>query len=203
MRSADFRPDAPRDSDGLREEIAAAAARLVAETALDYASAKIKAAQAVLGGASLPRNALPDNDDIDAALLEHLRLFDADHDARVRRRREAALELMEMFEDFDPMVTGAVWKGIVAEHAPIHLQAFSDSTKDLAIDLLNRDIPFEAVTVPHLSGRGEAEAMAFYWRDEPVILAAYERRELRSAPRRSARPPERGSRQALLEKLRA
>mgnify|MGYP001009879489 FL=1 len=57
-------------------------------------------------------------------------------------------------------------------------------------------------TVPHLSGRGEAEALAFYWRDEPVLLATYDRREMRSAPRKGSRQAERGSRQALIEKLR-
>ncbi len=189
-----------RDSGGLREEIAAAAARLIAEHALDYATAKHKAAQALSAGNG--RAVLPDNDDIDAALLEHLRLFDDDHDDRVRRRREVALELMDMLAEFEPMLTGAVWKGIVAEHAPIHLQAFSDSAKDLAIDLLNRNISYDAVTVPHLSGRGEAEALAFYWRDEPVILATYDRRELRSGKRRGNRAAERGSRGALIEKLR-
>ena len=192
-------PTGWRDTGSLRDEIAAAAARLVAEHALDYASAKVKAAQALAAGGS--RAALPDNDDIDAALLDHLRLFDDEHDSRVRRRRQVALELMEMLADYDPMLTGAVWKGIVAEHAPIHLQAFSDSAKDLAIELLNRNVRYEAVSVPHLSGRGEAEALAFYWRDEPVLLATYDRRELRSAPRRGHREPERGSRAALLEKL--
>ncbi|MEZ5658781.1 MAG: UDP-N-acetylmuramate--alanine ligase [Burkholderiaceae bacterium] len=187
----------PRD---LRSEVAAAAAGLIADHALDYASAKFKAAES-LGCAGM-RQSLPDNEDIDAALLAHLQLFDEDHEARVRRRREVALELMEMLSDHDPMLTGAVWKGIVAEHAPIHLQAFSDNAKDLAIDLLNRNIRFDAVTVPHLSGRGEAEALAFFWRDEPVLLATYDRREMRSAPRKGSRPAERGSRQALIEKLR-
>ncbi|MEZ5651187.1 MAG: UDP-N-acetylmuramate--alanine ligase [Burkholderiaceae bacterium] len=189
------------ESHGLRDEIAAAAARLIADHALDYASAKIKAAQAV--GARASRQSLPDNDDIDVALLAHLQLFDDEHEARVRRRREVALELMEMLAEHDPMLTGAVWKGIVAEHAPIHLQVFSDSAKDLAIDLLNRNIRYDAVSVPHLSGRGEAEALAFYWRDEPVLVATYDRRELRSAPRRGPRAPERGSRQAVAELLRA
>lgn len=183
----------------LRLEIAAAAALLIADTGLDYGSAKRKAARQVWGAGAVPRNAMPDNDTVDQALLEHLRLFDDDHDARVRRRREAALELMTLLEPFNLHLTGAVWKGIVTELAPIHLQAFHDNTKEIEMTLLNRGIDFTPVMLPHLKGSGEVEAMTFYWRDEPVIIATYDEREFRSAPR--AAGAERGSRGALLARM--
>jgi hypothetical protein len=191
----------PFDERSIREEIAAAAAGLIADAGLDYASAKRKAQQQILGNASAPRNALPDNDLIDAALLEHLSLFDDDHTDRVKRRRTVALELMDMLENFNLHLTGAVWKGIVTEYAPIHLQAFSDDSKEMTITLLTRRIRFDSVTVPHLKGTGEVEAMTFYWRDEPVILSAYEAREFRSNPQHANGSPDKGNRDALRVKM--
>lgn len=187
------------DSHDLRQEIAAAAALLIADGGLDYGSAKRKAARQVWGPGSMPKRAMPDNDAVDQALLEHLNLFDEDHQARVRRRREVALELMQLLEPYNLHLTGAVWKGIVTELAPIHLQAFHDNSKEITMTLLNKGIDFTPVMLPHLKGSGEVEAMTFYWRNEPVIIAAYDTREFRSAPRTAA--PDRGARAALLARM--
>lgn len=196
------RPDSPRDS--LRLEIAAAAARLLADGAIDYSSAKRKAAQRVLGERATARAPMPDNDEIDIALLEHLELFDTDHTARVAQRRRAAAELMQSLEAFQPYLTGAVWKGIVTEHAPIHLQLFHDNTKDVQIDLLNRGIDFNVVPVPHFRGGPDVEAITFWMADMPVLLSLYRHDDLRGAlkgARGSDTGPERGDRRALLERL--
>ena len=188
------------DSADLRAEIAATAARLIADGGLDYASAKRKAARSVLGREG-SRNAIPDNETVDRALLDHLSLFDDDHDARVARRRAVALALMEMLAEFNPMLTGAVWKGIVAEHSPIHLMSFSDNAKEMAIALLNHGIEYDAVMLPHFKGSGEVEALAFWWRGEPVILSAYDERDQRSGPRTG--PRDGGDRAALAALLAA
>ena len=145
--------------DPLRLEIAAAAARLLADGATDYASAKRKAAQRVLGERVAAKASMPDNEEIDAALLEHLQLFDDGHAERVVQRRRAAADLMRLLEAFRPYLTGAVWKGIVTEHAPIHLQLFHDNTKDVQIDLLNRGVDFEVASVPHFRGGPDVEAI--------------------------------------------
>lgn len=187
------------ESPGLRHEIAAVAALLIADGGLDYGSAKRKAARQVLGPGSMPKRAMPDNDAVDQALLEHLSLFDDDHLDRVRRRREVALELMELLEPYNLHLTGAVWKGIVTELAPVHLQAFHDNTKEITMTLLNRGIDFTPVMLPHLKGSGEVEAMTFYWRDEPVIVSAYDSREYRTAPRNAN--PDRGARAALQARM--
>lgn len=191
------------DERGLREEIAAVAATLIADTGLDYASAKRKAQAQVVGHDKAPRNTMPDNNLVDAALLEHLSLFDDDHQDRVRRRREAALEIMTLLDEFNLHLTGAVWKGIVTEYSPIHLQSFNDNAKEMTIALLNHGIRFDAVMVPHLKGTGEAEALAFFWREEPVVLSAYEAREFRSNPQGANGQPERGNQQALRRLLAA
>ncbi len=187
--------------DSLRLEIAAAAARWIADAGSDYASAKRKAVQQVLGRRRNPKGSMPDNDEIDAALLEHLELFDSEHPARVLRRRRAAVALMKRLEAFRPYVTGAVWKGVVAEHAPIHLQLFHDNTKDVQIELLNEGIDFDVATVPHFRGGADVEAIAFWLDDEPVLLSLYRHDDLRGALKGGASGPERGDRRALLERL--
>jgi len=184
-------------ADPLRRELALAAAQLIADAGLDYRSAKRKALQQVLGDAAAPRGAMPDNTEVDAALAEHLALFDHDHPERVARMRRVALALMDRLQAFNPYLTGAVWKGIVAEHAPIHLQLFHDDPKDVQHALLDDHLGFEVGEVPHWrgEGRGEVEALMLAWRGEPVMLSLYRSDDLRGALRGT--PPERGDAAAL------
>ncbi|HVL55626.1 MAG TPA: hypothetical protein VM491_03925 [Burkholderiaceae bacterium] len=174
-------------SDTLRREIAVAAARLIADAGLDYGSAKRKAARQVLGGDSVPKGALPDGDEIDEALREHLDLFDEDHAQRVQRMRQVALRLMQRLSEFQPYLTGAVWKGIVTEHAPIHLQLFYDDVKDVEMFLLNDGIAFEVTEIPHFRSDRQVEALTFEWQSEPVMVSLYRHDDLRGAlrPQRS------------------
>lgn len=173
--------------DSLRLEIAAAAARLIADSGLDYGAAKLKAARQLLGGAAPPRGALPDGDEIDAALREHLDLFDPEHAERVVRRREVAVDLMEQLASFQPYLTGAVWKGICADHVPIHLQLFYDNAKEVEMRLLDQRLRFDVLTLPHFRDpRESVEALAFEWRREPVLLSLYTVDDLRGALRRGA-----------------
>ncbi|MGD9943126.1 MAG: UDP-N-acetylmuramate--alanine ligase [Burkholderiaceae bacterium] len=189
------------DSADLRQELAAAAARLVADSGLDYASAKKKAVRQLLGNTHPPKGSLPDNDAIDAALLEHLELFDAGHGPRVAQRRRTAAELMQRLAEFQPYLTGAVWKGIVAEHAPIHLQLFHDNPKDVEIHLLNDGVDFEVSTVPHFRGGAEVEALSFYVGESPVLVSLYEENDLRGALKAGVNGALRGDRRAVLERL--
>ena len=185
------------ESRSMRLEIAAAAARLVADSGLDYGSAKQKAAREVVGTERLPRNQLPDNNEIDEALREHLLLFDDEHPARLARMRRAALELMRELSRFHPLATGAVWKGIATEHVPIHLQLFHDNGKEVGFFLIDRRVAFDATTVPHYRSGEDVEAFVFEWRGEPVLLSVYGRDDLRGALRGGAQGAERGDLQAL------
>ena len=188
--------------ESIRREIAGLAARLVADAGLDYGAAKRKAAREITGRNRPPAAELPDNELIDEALAEHLALFDDGHEARVRRRRLAAASLMKWLEPFDPYLTGAVWKGIVAEHAPIHVQVFHDNAKEVGIALLDHRVDYETTTMEHLRDDSEVETLAFYWQDEPVLLSLYLRDDLRGALRASgARGAQRGNRQALLARM--
>ena len=174
----------PMRSD-VRAELAALAAQLIADSGLDYQSAKRKAAKQVFGDGHVSAALLPDNDQIDQFLLEHLQLFDPDHDLRVARYRQAALFWMERLADFNPYLAGAVWKGIVAEHAPIHLQVFTDEAKDLEIQLLNDGIQFDVVEIAHFAGRSDVPALTFYWeQDLPILVSLYRYDDLRGALKR-------------------
>jgi hypothetical protein len=183
-----------------RREIAATAARFIADGGLDYGSAKAKAARALFGGRA-PRGAMPDNDEIDEALREHLDLFDDAHAERVALMRRAALDLMARLDEFRPLVTGAVWKGIAAEHVPIHLQLFHDNAKEVEYWLLNRRVAFDVGTVPHFRGPGEVEALMLEWLDQPVLLSLYALDDLRGALRGGPDEAQRGDRQALAARM--
>lgn len=189
------------EQDSARREIAALAARMIADGGLDYASAKAKAARELFGGRA-PRGAIPDNDAVDEALREHLELFDDGHPARVARLRATALRLMTDLADFQPLVTGAAWKGIAAEHAPVHLQLFHDNAKEVEFWLLNRRIGFDVGTLPHFGGRGEVEALSLEVDDVPVLLSLYGQDDLRGALRGGA-DAARGDRAAMAARAEA
>lgn len=183
----------------LRQEIAAAAARWVAESGLDYGQAKQAAAEEVLDGAPMPRGMLPDNEDLDAALASHLDLFDADHADRVARMRAVALDLMQRLQGVELWVTGSVWKGIVADHVPIHLQAFHDDPKEVLLQLIDLGINFEAAELPALGSPqgGLVEAVQFEYRHEPVQIGLHPGNARHLVTRGADRTPERGHATAL------
>lgn len=183
------------DQEGARREIAAHAARLIADGGLDYASAKQRAARDLFQGRA-PRGAMPDNDAIDAALLEHLTLFDDDHPARVAALRALALDLMERLERFQPLVTGAAWKGIAAEHAPLHLQLFADNAKEVEYWLLDQRVDYEFTALPRFNGPGEVDALALLWDEQQVLLSLYDTDEQRGSLR-GGEHAQRGTRDAL------
>jgi hypothetical protein len=189
-----------------RLEVANLAAQLIADSGLDYQSAKRKAARQVFGDGHVNSAMLPDNDEIDQSLLEHLELFDSDHDQRVARYREAALHWMQRLDDFNPYLAGAVWKGIVAAHAPIHLQVFTDDAKELEIRLLNEGVHFDVAEVAHFAGRRDVPALTFYWQqDVPIMVSVYRYDDLRGALKRqkAANGPARAERgnQAAVRQL--
>ena len=175
-----------------RTEIAAQAAQLIADSGLDYQSAKRRAARDVLGGHRINASHLPDNDEIDTHLLEHLALFDAGHDARIAHYRSIAAEWMERLADFNPYLTGAVWKGIVAPHAQVHLQLFTDDQKELEIRLIDDRVDLDVSEIARFAGGGEVTALSFDWRQVPVLLSVYGWDDLRGALRKRASGPNAG-----------
>lgn len=166
----------PGDAESLRAEIAAAAARMIAEDGTDYGTAKRKAAKLVLGDQKVRGDILPDNAQIEAEVREYQMLFFGDeHAQRLLHMRQLALELMEYLADFTPYLTGAVVNGTAGEHSDIHLQLFAESSKDVAVFLLNQDVNYEVSEAQHLVHPNRSvEVLSFFWKGEAVHLYLYE-----------------------------
>jgi hypothetical protein len=136
--------------DDLKEEIAATAARMVVEEGLEYGPAKRRAVKQL--GVSA-RSALPDNDQLEAAVQEYIDLFCADTQPQeLRALRELALEWMERLAPFRPHLGGAVWRGTATRLSDIYLQLFCDDPKSAEIGLIDRGIRYEVRSVPGLHG---------------------------------------------------
>ncbi|MEZ2352832.1 UDP-N-acetylmuramate--alanine ligase [Caballeronia sp. RCC_10] len=181
------------DPQRVREEIAIAAARMIAEDGLDYSTAKRKAARQVVGEAKIGGEFLPDNDQIEEEIREYQAIFQSDSQPAVlRRMREAALDWMERLKPFDPYLTGAVLNGTAGEHSDIHLQCFCDNPKEVAIYLLNANVQYDVSETRHFAGRGYVETLSFLQRErgeEPigVHIALYGPNDLRGAVRADGR----------------
>jgi hypothetical protein len=173
------------DMDQLRAEIAAAAARLIAEDGADYGTAKRKAAKQILGNAKVRSDIMPGNAQIEEEVRIYNELFLSEtQPARLLHLRKLALRLMEEFAPFSPYLTGAVLNGTAGEHSDIHLQLFSDNPKDVQIYLLNKNISFEVSETSHFKGHSQPiETVSFMWQSEGIHLALYATDDLRGAVR--------------------
>ena len=131
-----------RDDHRLKTLIAQECARLIAEEGVqDFGAARRKAALRLAIG---NRAVLPDHAEIEQALLDRQRLFDADRQAiRLRGLRETALDAMRFLARFRPRLVGPVLTGAVGPHAGIHLHLFADSPEEITLFLMEHRIPFE------------------------------------------------------------
>lgn len=188
------------DTELLRAEIAAAAARLIAEDGLDYNSAKRKAARQILGNNKVRGDILPDNAQIEEEVRVHNALFFGDSQpARLLHLRKLAATLMQDLAEYKPYLTGAVLNGTAGEHSDIHLHLFVDSPKDVEIYLLNKGVQFEVSEIAHAISRNDPiETLSFMWRREGVHLTLYPIDDLRRLKTgRDGRPVERANIEAL------
>jgi hypothetical protein len=178
----------------VREEIATMAARLIAEDGLDYSTAKRKAARQILGDTRLAGEWLPDNEQIEEEIREYQALFQSESQPHaLRTLRRVALDWMHRLADFQPFLTGAVLNGTANQHSDIHLQAFCDNAKEVAIFLLNAGIQYEVSETRHFAGRGLVETLSFSWHNAAlperlwIHVALYDADDLRGAMRTDGR----------------
>lgn len=168
----------------LRAEIAAKAARMIAQDGAEYAGARRKAASQVLGDRQPGANLLPDNIEIEEEVRKYQALFQGESQPRrLRHLRTLAVQVMEQLEEFRPYLTGAVLQGTAGEHDDIHLQLFADSAKDVTIFLLNRDVSLDLSETPHFKGgrHDPVETLSFTWNRETVHAELYDMNDLRGA----------------------
>lgn len=172
------------DLSSLRAQIAAVAARMVAQDGADYAVAKRKAASQVLGDEQPAANLLPDNAEVEEEVRRYQALFQGDSQpARLLRLRTIALQVMDALAEFKPYITGAVLNGTAGEHDDIHLQLFAESAKEVQIFLLDKNVDIEISESPHFKGArfDPVETVSFLWHKEGVHAELYELNDLRGA----------------------
>ena len=169
-------------SAGVRARIAAAAARLMAEDGIDdFALAKRKAARQ-LGAAE--GQGLPGNEEVEAELRAYRALYQSDeHPELVAELRRIALEAMREFEHFSPYLTGPVLEGTAGPYAEIELQLFPESTKEVEIFLLDRNLAFTTREGRRYSGdrRRAMSVLTLSWDGVPLKLSVFDPRDERVA----------------------
>ena len=156
----------------LRREIAAQAARMMAEDGIqDYGFAKRKAARQL--GAS-ETEALPANAEIEAELRAWQALYqDEEHAERLQEMRTAAVSLMRELDEFRPYLTGGVLDGTAGRFSQIDIELFADSAKDVEIHFLNRGLRYEHREVRRQGPDAPEAVLEFDWREVPVRVAIY------------------------------
>jgi hypothetical protein len=171
---------------GMRARIAAAAARIMAEEGVDdFALAKRKAARRL--GAS-DNEARPANGEVEAELRAYRALYQADeHPERIGELRRLALQAMRALERFNPYLTGPVLTGLAGPYAEIDLQLFPESTKEVELFLLDRNIEYAASDARRFAGdRAHAVAVLLLdWEGVPLRLSVFDPRDERLAMKTS------------------
>jgi hypothetical protein len=129
--------------DHLRQMIAQQAARMMAEDGVhDYAYAKKKAGKQL--GVS-ENSVLPTNAEIEEEIRLYHEIYNADEQPlELAKLRKAALMTMQLFERFNPRLTGSVLDGTAGKFAQTSIHLFADSAKEIEIFLLSQQIPFES-----------------------------------------------------------
>ncbi len=156
----------------LRREIAALAARMMAEDGVqDYGFAKRKAARQL--GAS-ETESLPTNAEVEAELRAWQSLYqDEEHEARLFEMRSAAVSLMRLLESFRPYLTGGVLDGTAGRFSQIEVDLYADSAKDVEIFFLNAQLRYEHREIRRPGPDAPEAILLFDWEDVPVRLSVY------------------------------
>lgn len=158
----------------LRREIAALAARMMAEDGIsDFGFAKRKAARQLGAG---PSDDLPNNNEIEAELRAWQALYqDEEHDERLTQMRRTAVDILQFLAPYRPYLTGGALDGTAGRYSELEIEAFPDSSKDVEIHFLNHNIAYEH-REPRRPAPNQAEAaLIFDWDEVPVRLSLYER----------------------------
>jgi hypothetical protein len=143
-------------TESLTEEIAAAAARLVVESGMEYGPAKHKAARALTRrGGQASRTELPSSEQVEDEVRAYIELFlGGSQPAELLALRQAARQWMERLAEFRPHLSGAVWRGTATRESAVHLDLYCDDSKAAEIALLNMGIDHDV----HVLDAGHAAA---------------------------------------------
>lgn len=174
----------PPENDRSRLSVAQEAARIMADHGItDFHAAKRKAAERL--GLD-QRGTLPSNIEVEAALIEHRRIYDEDdHEASLQQRRHLALEVMHEMVEFEPRLVGPLLAGTAAADAPANLHLFADSPEDIAWFLEARGIEHRLFERRLRVRRDHSRAYPGYrfdWRALTIEATVFAYDGLRQAP---------------------
>jgi hypothetical protein len=129
-------------TESLTEEIAAAAARLVVESGMEYGPATHKAARALTRrGGQASRAELPSSEQVEDEVRTYIELFlGGSQPTELLALRQVAKQWMERLAEFRPHLSGAVWRGTATRESSVHLDLYCDDSKAAEIALLNMGI---------------------------------------------------------------
>lgn len=173
-----------RDAEQQRRHVSVEAARIMADEGVrDFHLAKRKAADRLNVA---ERKHLPSNEEIEAALKQHLALFHGDRLARdLRRMREIALQAMRFLQRFNPRLVGPVLTGLLTAEAPIQLHIAADSPEEVGFLLSDHSIPHEQTEKRLRFGGERYEAVPVYRFDAestPIEVYVFRPEDLREPP---------------------
>ena len=124
-----------------RQAIAELAAQYIAEDGLiSYHAAKRKAADQ-LGSR---QKDLPTNIEIERAVISYQNLFqNSFQPEELFKLRTTAIDVMNLFEKFDPRLAGSVLAGTAGSQSEIIVHLFSDSPEIIGVHLIENNIPYK------------------------------------------------------------
>ena len=126
----------------MRQRLAQEAAQILLQRGnRDFHAAKQKAAEHL----SVPdtRN-LPNNAEIEQALMEYQRIFHAQSQPQnLNQLRQVAIEAMQFLQDFRPRLVGAVLNGSADQNSPVLLHVFASAPEEVKLFLMHHQIPHE------------------------------------------------------------
>ena len=166
------------------------AASLVVEEGLEYGPAKRRAVKQM----GLPvRTALPGNDEVEDAVVEHIAIFCADtQPAELLALRRLAWVWMARMAVFRPYLGGSVWHGTATRMSDIYLQLFCDDSKSAEIALIDHKVDYVPRTVTGFNGES-VEALSVHAfcdglnEEVGVHLLIYDKDDVRGALRRDVK----------------
>lgn len=156
----------------LRREIAALAARMMAEDGIsDFGFAKRKAARQL--GASVS-DALPNNAEIETELRAWQALYqDEEQPERLFEMRSAAVEVMRLLAEFRPYLTGGALDGTAGRYSELEIDLFPESAKEVEIFFLNQNFHYEHREPRRPPPNTPEAVLSFDWNEVPVRLSIY------------------------------
>ena len=134
---------ARENTNHIRQLIAQKAAQMMAEDGInDFAYAKKKAGKQLgMSEASV----MPTNAEIEEEIRLYHEIYNTDEQPlELEKLRQVALLTMQLFEKFNPHLTGSVLDGSAGKFSQTNIHLFADSAKDVEMFLLNQQIPFES-----------------------------------------------------------